>query len=55
MTILSAKVKNMFADIADDYDRINTILSFGVQNGWRKKAVLESGAKEITVLTVAQA
>ena len=34
----------MFADIADDYDRINSILSFGVHNAWRKKTVLESGA-----------
>ncbi len=42
---MSEKVKQMFADIADDYDRINTILSFGVHNAWRKKAVLESGAK----------
>lgn len=41
---MSEKVKNMFADIADDYDRINTILSFGVHNAWRKKTVLESGA-----------
>lgn len=42
---MSEKVKKMFADIADDYDRINSILSFGVHNAWRKKAVLESGAK----------
>lgn len=42
---MSEKVKKMFADIADDYDRINGILSFGVHNAWRKKAVLESGAK----------
>ena len=35
----------MFADIADDYDRINSILSFGVHSAWRKKTVLESGAK----------
>lgn len=42
---MSEKVRNMFADIADDYDRINGILSFGVHNAWRKKAVLESGAK----------
>lgn len=41
---MSEKVKNMFADIADDYDRINSILSFGVHNAWRKKTVLESGA-----------
>lgn len=35
----------MFADIADDYDRINSILSFGVHSAWRKKTVFESGAK----------
>lgn len=42
---MSEKVRNMFADIADDYDRINTVLSFGVHNAWRKKTVKESGAK----------
>ncbi len=42
---MSEKVKNMFADIADDYDRINSILSLGVHNAWRKKTVQESGAK----------
>lgn len=42
---MSEKVRSMFADIADDYDRINGILSFGVHNAWRKKTVLESGAK----------
>lgn len=42
---MSEKVKNMFADIADDYDRINSILSFGIHHAWRKKTVLESGAK----------
>ncbi|MEX0904386.1 MAG: bifunctional demethylmenaquinone methyltransferase/2-methoxy-6-polyprenyl-1,4-benzoquinol methylase UbiE [Balneolaceae bacterium] len=42
---MSEKVKTMFADIADDYDRINSILSFGVHNAWRKKTVIESGAK----------
>lgn len=43
---MSEKVRSMFADIADDYDRINGILSFGVHHAWRKKAVLESGAHE---------
>lgn len=43
---MSEKVKSMFADIADDYDRINSVLSFGVHHAWRKKAVLESGAME---------
>src|SRR5690554_2129050 len=42
---MSEKVKSMFADIADDYDRINSILSFGVHNAWRKKAVAESRVK----------
>ncbi|MCC5942577.1 MAG: bifunctional demethylmenaquinone methyltransferase/2-methoxy-6-polyprenyl-1,4-benzoquinol methylase UbiE [Balneolaceae bacterium] len=42
---MSEKVRSMFADIADDYDRINGILSFGVHSAWRKKTVLESGAK----------
>lgn len=42
---MSEKVRNMFADIADDYDRINSILSFGVHNAWRKKTVKMSRAK----------
>ncbi|WP_069132591.1 bifunctional demethylmenaquinone methyltransferase/2-methoxy-6-polyprenyl-1,4-benzoquinol methylase UbiE [Rhodohalobacter halophilus] len=42
---MSEKVRSMFADIADDYDRINGILSFGIHNIWRKRTVLESGAK----------
>lgn len=43
---MSEKVRSMFADIADDYDRVNNVLSFGVHHAWRKKAVLESGARE---------
>ncbi|MEX0721135.1 MAG: bifunctional demethylmenaquinone methyltransferase/2-methoxy-6-polyprenyl-1,4-benzoquinol methylase UbiE [Balneolaceae bacterium] len=43
---MSEKVKSMFADIADDYDRVNSVLSFGVHHAWRKKAVSESGASE---------
>lgn len=42
---MSEKVRNMFADIADDYDRINSILSFGVHSAWRKKTVQMSRAK----------
>lgn len=41
---MSDKVRRMFADIADDYDRINSILSFGVHHAWRDKAVSLSGA-----------
>src|SRR5699024_12822565 len=37
--VMSEKVRHMFADIGDDYDRVNTILSFGVHHGWRKQAV----------------
>ncbi len=43
---MSEKVRSMFADIASDYDRVNTVLSFGVHHAWRKKAILESEAKE---------
>ena len=43
---MSEKVRRMFADIADDYDRVNTILSFGVHHGWRSKTVQLSGAKK---------
>ncbi len=43
---MSEKVRRMFADIADDYDRINTILSFGVHHGWRTKTVQLSGAQK---------
>ncbi|PAU93622.1 bifunctional demethylmenaquinone methyltransferase/2-methoxy-6-polyprenyl-1,4-benzoquinol methylase UbiE [Aliifodinibius salipaludis] len=42
---MSEKVRNMFADIADDYDRVNTILSFGIHHIWRDRAVSLSGAK----------
>lgn len=42
---MSEKVRSMFADIANDYDRINGVLSFGVHHVWRKKAVKESGAR----------
>lgn len=43
---MSEKVRNMFADIADDYDRVNSILSFGVHHAWRTKTVQLSGAKK---------
>jgi demethylmenaquinone methyltransferase/2-methoxy-6-polyprenyl-1,4-benzoquinol methylase len=42
---MSEKVRNMFADIADDYDRVNSILSFGVHHLWRDKTVELSGAR----------
>lgn len=42
---MSEKVRRMFADIADDYDRVNSILSFGVHHAWRTKTVQLSEAK----------
>ncbi|MGD8426765.1 MAG: bifunctional demethylmenaquinone methyltransferase/2-methoxy-6-polyprenyl-1,4-benzoquinol methylase UbiE [Balneolaceae bacterium] len=42
---MSEKVRRMFADIAEDYDRVNSILSFGVHHGWRSRTVQLSGAK----------
>jgi demethylmenaquinone methyltransferase / 2-methoxy-6-polyprenyl-1,4-benzoquinol methylase len=42
---MSEKVRNMFADIAEDYDRVNSILSMGIHHIWRNQTVLESGAK----------
>ncbi|MEX2352282.1 MAG: bifunctional demethylmenaquinone methyltransferase/2-methoxy-6-polyprenyl-1,4-benzoquinol methylase UbiE [Balneolaceae bacterium] len=41
---MSEKVKRMFADIANDYDKINGILSFGIHRYWRNETVLHSGA-----------
>lgn len=35
----------MFADIAGDYDKINTVLSFGIHHIWRNQAVKLSGAQ----------
>ncbi|MCW9708859.1 bifunctional demethylmenaquinone methyltransferase/2-methoxy-6-polyprenyl-1,4-benzoquinol methylase UbiE [Fodinibius salsisoli] len=43
---MSEKVRSMFADIADDYDRVNSILSFGVHHAWRNRTVHLSTAKE---------
>lgn len=43
---MSEKVRKMFADIADDYDRVNSILSFGVHHAWRSRTVQLSGAAE---------
>ncbi|TYP92695.1 demethylmenaquinone methyltransferase / 2-methoxy-6-polyprenyl-1,4-benzoquinol methylase [Fodinibius salinus] len=43
---MSEKVRRMFADIADDYDRVNSILSFGVHHLWRSKTVELSGARK---------
>lgn len=43
---MSEKVRSMFADIAGDYDRVNTVLSFGVHHAWRSKTIKASGANK---------
>ena len=43
---MSEKVRSMFADIAGDYDRVNSILSFGVHHAWRSRTVQLSGVKK---------
>ncbi len=42
---MSEKVRSMFGSIAESYDRINRILSLGIDQMWRKRAVKESAAK----------
>jgi demethylmenaquinone methyltransferase/2-methoxy-6-polyprenyl-1,4-benzoquinol methylase len=42
---MSEEVRSMFASIAPDYDKVNSVLSFGIHHYWRYKAVKESGAK----------
>lgn len=36
---MAVDVREMFDDIAPDYDRANRILSFGIDRRWRRKAV----------------
>ena len=49
------KIKNLFDNIAPDYDKLNHILSLNIDKGWRKKAVREivDCNKPLTVLDVA--
>ncbi len=42
---MSDEVRSMFAEIAPAYDKANSILSFGVHNRWRRRAVRESGVR----------
>ncbi len=41
---VSNSVREMFADIAPDYDRTNAVLSLGVHHRWRKKTAKLAGA-----------
>ena len=38
-------VAGMFDDIAPVYDRLNTIMTFGLDNGWRRAAVEQTGVE----------
>ncbi len=38
----SKKIQDMFSSIADNYDKLNTILSFRKDTGWRKRAIHEA-------------
>lgn len=42
---MSEQVRTMFADIAPNYDKTNTVLSFGIHHLWRKTTVKTSGAQ----------
>ena len=37
------EVASMFDDIAPVYDRLNTVMTFGLDNGWRRAAVEQTG------------
>lgn len=49
------KIKNLFDNIAPDYDKLNHILSLNIDKGWRKKAVREIADcdKPLDILDVA--
>jgi demethylmenaquinone methyltransferase / 2-methoxy-6-polyprenyl-1,4-benzoquinol methylase len=42
---MSEAIRQMFAAIARPYDRINTVLSFGLHHRWRRQAVASSGVR----------
>lgn len=42
---MSDAVRHMFANIADHYDRVNSVLSFGLHYLWRRRAVAFSGVQ----------
>ena len=35
----SVQVENMFDDISPSYDLLNRIMTFGIDRGWRRKAI----------------
>ncbi len=42
---MSEAVRQMFAGIAEQYDRANSVLSFGLHYQWRRRAVAYSGVQ----------
>jgi demethylmenaquinone methyltransferase/2-methoxy-6-polyprenyl-1,4-benzoquinol methylase len=52
---MSEEVRNMFASISGNYDKMNTILSFGIHHRWRKITVdaaeLKPGQKVLDTAT----
>ena len=49
------RIRQLFNDIAKNYDRLNHVMSFGIDRSWRRKAVREivDDSKPIRVLDVA--
>lgn len=43
---MSEKIRSMFARISGKYDLMNSIITLGMHNRWRKKAVRLSGANQ---------
>ncbi|MEW6095534.1 MAG: bifunctional demethylmenaquinone methyltransferase/2-methoxy-6-polyprenyl-1,4-benzoquinol methylase UbiE [bacterium] len=43
-------VKRLFSNIADDYDRLNQIISFGLHHKWRKFAISKAQLKPASVI-----
>ena len=49
-----SNVRSLFNNIAPTYDLLNTMLSFGIDKRWRKKAVSELGIDQhSTILDLA--
>lgn len=52
---LKSRIRQFFNDIAPNYDRLNHIMSFGIDRSWRRKAVryIADSGKPLDVLDVA--
>ena len=49
------QIEQLFDDIASSYDKLNHIMSFGIDRSWRRKAVrvIADSAEPLRVLDVA--